>query len=111
MTVDFAYVLKHFRYDPNTGHLYWKKGKDGRQLHKPAGHADRTGYRRVMINYKMYLAHRLIWLLHYGEWPKQHIDHIDGNPGNNRLENLRDVSRSVNLRNNWKARRYELPTN
>ena len=89
-----------FRYDPETGFLYWRHNKMGRQHGKPAGHQSKNGYIRVMLDYRMYLAHRVIWLLSHKEWPSQHIDHIDGNPANNKLENLRDVSRSTNLLNN-----------
>lgn len=58
-----------------------------------------TGYRRGRIFGKNYLAHRVIWAIHYGEWPKLHIDHINGNKLDNRIENLRDVDNSENQRN------------
>lgn len=45
------------------------------------------------------LIHRLIWFIVYGEWPKQQIDHIDGNPSNNSILNLRDVSHTDNMNN------------
>lgn len=45
------------------------------------------------------LAHRLAWLLHYGEWPRGDVDHINRNRSDNRITNLRDVSRSTNLLN------------
>lgn len=60
-------------------------------------------YLHVMIDGKKYKAHRLIWLLHYGAWPKQFIDHIDGNGLNNRVENLRDVSHTENQQNSRKS--------
>lgn len=44
-------------------------------------------------------AHRIIWLLTYGEYPSADIDHINGDRADNRLCNLRDVSRAVNARN------------
>jgi hypothetical protein len=47
-----------------------------------------------------YPAHRIIWLMHYGEFPKGHIDHIDHDECNNRLYNLRNVSQAENNRNN-----------
>lgn len=100
---DYEKFSKLLRYDPSTGQLYWRQAKMGRQLWRPAGHADKTGYRRIMLDYKMYLAHRIIWLLVYGAWPKYFIDHIDGNPSNNKIENLRDVSHSENLQNSRRA--------
>ena len=59
----------------------------------------KTSYLRISVNGKQLMAHRIIWALHYGEWPKGQIDHIDGNGLNNRLSNLRDVSHSENQRN------------
>lgn len=103
---DYEKFSELLRYD--NGQLFWRKCKPGRQISKPAGHADRHGYRRIMLDYKMYLAHRIIWLLHYKEWPKGFIDHIDGNPRNNKLENLRDVSHSENMFNNRQRRAYDL---
>ncbi len=43
--------------------------------------------------------HRLAWLYMYGEWPVGDIDHINGIRDDNRLINLRSVSRQENLRN------------
>lgn len=103
---DYEKFSELLRYED--GHLFWKKCKPGRQIGKPAGHCDRTGYRRIMLDYKMYLAHRIIWLLHYSEWPVNYIDHIDGNPRNNKIENLRDVSHSENMFNNLARRSNDL---
>ena len=50
-----------------------------------------------------YYIHRIAWLYVYGCWPNNHIDHINGNPDDNSIENLRDVSRKVNLQNMRKA--------
>ena len=60
------------------------------------------GYWKIKIKGKSYLAHRLIWLHAFGEWPKEEIDHIDGNPSNNRLENLRIASHKQNCGNRRK---------
>lgn len=103
---DYEKFLELLRYED--GQLFWRKCKPGRQIHKPAGHCDTTGYRRIMLDYKMYLAHRIVWLLHHKEWPQNHIDHIDGNPRNNKVENLRDVTRSENLLNNYHRRGNDL---
>lgn len=55
-------------------------------------------YRTVVINKKRYYVHRLIWLMHYGYMPKE-IDHINRNKLDNRIENLREVTRSENILN------------
>lgn len=63
-----------------------------------------NGYWKVVIGRRVYFAHRLAWLYVYGVWPKGQIDHIDCNKLNNRIDNLRDVSQSVNQQNRKKAR-------
>lgn len=45
------------------------------------------------------LSHRVIWALVYGRFPENDIDHINGIRTDNRLSNLRAVSRSENLKN------------
>ena len=62
-----------------------------------------NGYRKLKFRGKQYLVHRIAWLLQHGSWPVGDIDHIDGNPSNNKLENLRDVPHSVNLQNRKSA--------
>jgi len=44
-------------------------------------------------------THRLIFFYHNGYFPEGQVDHIDRNKKNNRIENLREVSRQCNLRN------------
>ena len=51
-------------------------------------------------------SHRLAWYLHYGHLPINFIDHIDGNPSNNKIENLRDVTAQQNQWNHTKAKGY-----
>jgi hypothetical protein len=63
------------------------------------GRLDNYGYRRVTINKKTYKLHRIIFLYHHGYIPENDVDHIDQNPLNNRIENLREVSHSCNMRN------------
>lgn len=57
------------------------------------------GYLHGVVLGKNCRAHRVVWLLTYGEWPTQHIDHINGIRSDNRISNLRDVSRSENAKN------------
>jgi hypothetical protein len=71
---------------------------------KPAGRRYSRGYVGISIQKdgKKYqvLAHRVIWMLHHGDWPSQVIDHINRDKTDNRIENLRDVSPDANARNN-----------
>lgn len=57
-------------------------------------------YVRVSVNKKCYLAHRIIWEMHYGSIPEgMEIHHIDGDRANNKLENLRLVEREYSAKN------------
>lgn len=65
----------------------------------------KDGYIRLIVDGSSYLAHRLAWLYEFGKWPDGVIDHIDHNTSNNKIDNLRDVSRSENLHNQIKKQR------
>jgi hypothetical protein len=58
------------------------------------------------------MAHRLVWFVVHGKFPDGDIDHINGNRSDNRIENLRDVTRRANLQNVIKRPRNDptLPT-
>tara|TARA_R110000772_G_scaffold7665_2_gene25848 strand:+ start:4158 stop:4649 length:492 start_codon:yes stop_codon:yes gene_type:complete len=71
------------------------RGKAGMTV----GGSNGNGYMKVQINGKFYQNHRLIFLMHHGYLPKQ-VDHIDNDPLNNRIENLREASRAEN---SWNA--------
>lgn len=78
--------------------LRWNVSRQKIQKGSIAG-SDRDGYRRVCVDGKRYEAHRLIWLIVHGHWPTHVIDHEDQNNGNNRVENLRDVTHRKNCLN------------
>lgn len=61
-----------------------------------AGTINGKGAIQIRINGKIYFAHRLAWFWFYGSWPKNKIDHIDGNPANNSIKNLREATVSQN---------------
>jgi len=87
-----------FSYDKKTDILFWKVSRSGIKASGEAGCINNHGYRAVKINGKSYHAHRLIWLYVNGEFPKE-LDHINHNRADNRIENLREVSRTENLQN------------
>lgn len=88
-----------WRYDPDTGLLHWLS-----EPRKPVGPTPSRYYVTVAYKGSSYKAHRLAWLLTFGEWPKDEIDHIDGDRSNNRLGNLRDVPHRVNQMNQKRHR-------
>ena len=57
---------------------------------------DKNGYVYVSINKKQYRAHQIIFLWHHGYLPENVIDHIDRNKLNNKIDNLKEVSRTCN---------------
>lgn len=91
------------RYVPETGLLFWTSEAHKSVRGKQAGTVNR-GYIVVMYKAKFYKAHRIAWLLTYGKWPEDSIDHINGNKADNRLTNLRDVDDTRNQQNRYNAR-------
>ena len=69
-----------------------------------AGCLDRDGYIQISVDKKIYRAHRLIWLMHYGKFPDAEIDHINGIKNDNRIENLREATSSQNKFNQGKRK-------
>lgn len=57
------------------------------------------GYRHSKIFERTYQCHRVIWAMVHGAWPEGEIDHINGVRHDNRIKNLREVTRSENQRN------------
>lgn len=81
-----------YTYDPEKGLLYNKE--------KRAVGAKRTdGYLDIGHKDKNLLVHRLVFVMYYGYLPNQ-IDHINQDKTDNRIDNLRGVSRRENAMNN-----------
>lgn len=108
-----------FSLDPVTGVIHWKE----RPIHHFRASATRTqqhaanrtnaqhagkvaftsrhqlGYLRAEIGGKLWQAHRVVFALFHGRYPEGDIDHINGNPADNRPVNLREVTHAENMRN------------
>jgi len=90
-------------YKKTTGIFTWKdysrkcKGKE-------AGTLLNSGYVRIKIGGIGFLAHRLAWFYVYGEWPKDDIDHKDGNKTHNWIKNLRPATNTMNQQNSPKRK-------
>jgi hypothetical protein len=89
-------------YEPDTGVLRWRvaRGRYGNRLKAGtiAGGREPNGYIQVRVDDRLIRAHRIIWAMQYGYWPKT-IDHINRDKGDNRLVNLREATISHNNAN------------
>jgi hypothetical protein len=110
--IEPAQLRELLSYDPETGDLTWlPRGEEmfsrrrswlmwnTRFAGKPAFRTACHGYWAGLVFRKKFKAHRVAWALHYGRWPTAVIDHINGDPLDNRIGNLRDVEQSENLKN------------
>lgn len=80
-------------YDEESGMLFWKESG------RPAiASLTSKGYLRGRLLGRNVMAHRVVWKWTHGTEPVE-IDHIDGNPSNNRILNLRNATRQDNVRN------------
>lgn len=87
-------------YNPETG-IFIRRITTSNRSPKgtKAGRNNGNGYLRIMIDSYTDYAHRLAWFYVNGELPKGEIDHIDGNPRNNRIANLREATPAQNSQN------------
>lgn len=108
-----ARACEYFNYEPETGLFIVKErpkeefDKAGYARHlkrigRVSGGKKAGGYVSLVIDGKYYAAHRIAWLIVYDEWvpyPEYEIDHKNGNRSDNRISNLRKVTKSENQRN------------
>lgn len=101
-------------YNKKTGKFTWKtrgemsKSWNSKWAGKPAFDTLHPyGYRKGRFGRFELLAHRVAWAVSYGFWPEEEIDHIDRNPDNNKIENLRLATPS---NNQWNKAKYKTNT-
>jgi hypothetical protein len=113
--IDVSILYNLLAYDADTGIFTWKtrcidpsksenhqKRWNIRFAGKQAGWNNR-GYISITLFNKTHRAHRIAWAMHYGVWPTQLIDHINGDSSDNRIVNLRQTTQSENMRNRRKS--------
>lgn len=103
--ISHAEVRRIMAYDPETGILRWRVRADRdhswnmRFSGEEAGAVLTLGYRYINFNKRLHPAHRIAWLWMTGDWPKDDIDHINGDRADNRWANLRAATQMQNSAN------------
>jgi uncharacterized protein YkuJ len=94
LTKDYLNSILEYR----DGNLYCRVSRGAAKAGKQVGYKRKDGASNVCVDKKLYLLHRIVFLMHHGYLPDM-VDHIDGNRANNRIENLREATHSQNACN------------
>ncbi len=97
--MDIGRLREIFYCDPADGVLRYRVARAAEKVGAAAGYINVSGYRIVMVDYKAFSAHRVVWALVTGEWPEFPLDHRDLNKDNNGFANLRLASGTLNSAN------------
>lgn len=89
LTLDINVAREFFRYDQETGLLFWLKSKGTSRAGDVAGSVRRGMHVQLKWGGEYVLGHHVAWALHHGVWPTGYVEHIDGDATNNRASNLR----------------------
>lgn len=101
LTPDIVRYLFDYHED---GYLVWRNPRNKtKKIGQRVGGFRKDGRQQLILTVngkpRLYLVYRLIWCHQKGEWPREVLDHINRNPTDDRIENLRDVSQSENNQN------------
>lgn len=109
--IDPLIIREMFSYCPETGLLIWRGAPRKKGYKKTMAEGEpafttreRKGYMNGRVSGYLIKAHRAVWAWHTGRWPIDQIDHINGIPWDNRIENLRECVNQKNCSNQSKPR-------
>ena len=86
-------------YDPETGIFKNRISRGRSRVGAIIGCMYTCGYTMIVLCSERIYAHRLAWFYQHGRWPKNQLDHINGNRSDNRLVNLREATNQENQMN------------
>ncbi len=86
-------------YIPETGLIFRKASAGCLAANTVVGTPSTSGHLSVGIDKAYYKVHRVAWAMYHGRWPELEIDHINGVRDDNRISNLREVSKVINAQN------------
>lgn len=107
------YIIEEIINDPNyiikdTGEIITTVARTGKvtinKIWRDCSHKTKDGYKYIRYKYKRLQLHRIIYRKFKGKLDdKLVINHIDGNPSNNRIDNLELVSQSKNVEHSYRV--------
>lgn len=100
-------LREDLHYDAATG-VFVRLRASSRRVHVGdiAGYCDGKGYRSIAVRGRAYRSSHLAWLYVHGVWPDGIIDHINTDPSDDRIENLRDIPFRGNAQNQRRAHKH-----
>jgi len=85
-------------FDYKDGLLFWKSKRNGIKPNKQAGWLSENGYWYIKVNKQIFRRHRIVFAMHHGFMP-EFIDHINGIKNDDKIENLREATKTQNQYN------------